>query len=119
MTRTLILASTLWPAPCWPPARMRSGPIQRHRRVACPNCWVSHQANSIIHSKKELYILNQHDQEALRRVCRLDRPLLGCVIYVDAQKCVIAVADKETITRFHSYEATLRHEVAHCNGWRH
>jgi hypothetical protein len=36
--------------------------------------------------KKELYILNQHDQEALRRVCRLDRPLLGCMVYVDAQK---------------------------------
>src|SRR5262249_37573928 len=118
MTRTLILASTLWPAPCWPQHACQwpnptPPPGSLSELLGLPPSQFDHPF------KKELYILNQHDQEALRRVCRLDRPLLGCVIYVEAQKCVIAVADKETITRFHSYEATLRHEVAHCNGWRH
>jgi hypothetical protein len=86
MTRTLIprlnaLAGTLlatsthaqWPNPTPPPGSLSE-------LLGLPPSQFDHPF------KKELYILNQHDQEALRRVCRLDRPLLGCMVYVDAQK---------------------------------
>jgi hypothetical protein len=45
-----------------------------------------------------------------------DTPGIG---RMKSNECMILIAKRELIKGVHDYDMVIRHETAHCNGWRH
>ena len=69
----------------------------------------------------ELEIIFFSDAEDLERVCKLGPKVNACAIRsLDHKKCWIFASSEELMKRKGSnYAFMLRHELAHCNGWKH
>jgi hypothetical protein len=71
------------------------------------------------HPFKGILIFSEgHDQDTMRRLCRvttLTVPLPACVVAKTDDWCVIVVAapDQGSDPR----DLVIRHEIGHCNGW--
>jgi hypothetical protein len=85
--------------------------------------------------KGKLYLSAENDLEAMALVCgipRSRRPVHGCAQIqgwlfgpsgMGAPKwgeCIIFIAKRKLVEDFFGdYDMVIRHERAHCNGWRH
>jgi hypothetical protein len=70
--------------------------------------------------KGELVIVDNLDEETIRKMCRVSRFVVGCRVEEDSKRCVIALATPHLVEQGgYTIERLLRHEIAHCNGWRH
>jgi len=72
--------------------------------------------------KLEEFLVN--DFEDLQRFCRRQDLLpFGCATRYSASLCVIYLASDDLIRKYgwpdRIIEETRRHEIAHCNGWKH
>jgi hypothetical protein len=39
--------------------------------------------------------------------------------FMRANECTVLLVKRQLVEQYFDYEETIRHEVAHCNGWRH
>jgi hypothetical protein len=63
-------------------------------------------------------------QDGVRAVCpqlRSDRPAIGCSQrMLNGETCTVTIADDVILQGYGwTYDLVLRHELGHCNGWRH
>ena len=68
-------------------------------------------------------IVIRSTRAAIAEICHSpltgDRSMtIGCAKITDYNKCTVWIATDEQLRGF-NYSLVLRHEVAHCNGWKH
>jgi hypothetical protein len=39
--------------------------------------------------------------------------------FIRGNECMILLAKRELVEQYYDYDETIRHEIAHCHGWRH
>ena len=64
-------------------------------------------------------VLTRGTQASTKTECR-GASDVGCAIRVSAETCFVWIANDDVLERKgYSYRMVLRHETAHCNGWKH
>jgi len=63
--------------------------------------------------------ITRGDEASIRTEC-WGKSGIACAIRVSAETCFVWITDDDVLERRRlSYDMVLRHERAHCNGWKH